>query len=114
MPVVDVEVGSLTSLAMQCIALIVGDDGIDQQGIVALHAEVERSNADGDGHIHVVGVDVGRRGIIRCIADTLGAGGKKEEGRCKKEEGRCFHSFDYLRHKDRDILLNCKKTMILF
>ena len=80
-PTVDVETRGLASLTMQRVALVVGNDGIDQQGIVALHAEVERSNADGDGHIHVVGIDVGQRGIIRCIADTLGAGGKKEEGR---------------------------------
>ena len=82
MPIIDVEVGGFTALTMQHIALCISNDSIDQQGIVALHTEVERSNADGDGHIHVVGIDVGQRGIIRCIADTLGAGGKKEEGRC--------------------------------
>ena len=80
MPVVDVEVGSLTTLSVKCVALCIRNDSINQQGIVHRHSEVERCYADGDGYIDVIGVDFGQGRFIRCTTDTLATGGK-EKGR---------------------------------
>ena len=84
-PIVDVEVGSLTALSVKCVALCIRNDSINQQGIVHRHAEVEWCYANGDGYIDIIGVDVGQGGFTRCIADTIAAGGKQKDCDDKKK-----------------------------
>ena len=77
-PVVDIEVGGLATLSVKCVALCIRNDSINQQGIVHRHAEVERSYADGDGYIDIIGIDVGQGRFIRCTTDMLATRGKEK------------------------------------
>ena len=69
-PVVKVEIDGIVTLAVQRVALAVGNDSINQQGFVVGHAEIERCDIDGYGDTEVVGVYVGQRGLLLRILNS--------------------------------------------
>ena len=77
MPVVKVEIDGIVALAVQLVAVAVGNDGIDAQGRLVGHAEIEWGDIDGYGDTDVVGVDIGLCGLLLRIAHSLCASGEQ-------------------------------------
>ena len=91
-PVVEVEIGRRPTLAVQAVAVAVGNDSIDEQGIVVGHREVERGDIDRYGDADIVGIDGWLVRLLVSIADGLCAGGKEPQdgGGKRKEDGQIF------------------------
>ena len=91
-PVVEVEIGRRPTLAVQAVAVAVGDDSIDEQGIVIGHREVERGDIDRYGDADIVGIDGWLVRLLLSIADGLCAGGKEPQdgGGKRKEDVQIF------------------------
>ena len=79
MPVVKVEIDGIVALAVQLVAVAVGNDGIDALGRLVGHAEVERGDIDGYGDTDVVGVYVGLCGLLLRVADGFCASHQTHE-----------------------------------
>jgi hypothetical protein len=91
-PVVEVEIGRRPTLAVQAVAVAVGDDSIDEQGIVIGHREVERGDIDRYGDADIVGIDGWLVRLLLSIAYGFCAGGKEPQdgGEKRKEDGQIF------------------------
>ena len=77
MPVVKVEIDGVVALTVQFVSVTVGNDGIDAQGCLVGHIEVERGDIDGYGDTDVVGVYIGLCGLLLRVADGFCASGQQ-------------------------------------
>ena len=87
-PVVKVEVNGPTpvpspkergGLAVQAVAVTIGNDGINTQCSLIGHVKAQRRNVHGYSNTEIVGIDLRLNVFLLCIADRFGATDKKQK-----------------------------------
>ena len=70
-PVVNIEVQGFVSLAVEAVAMTVGNDRIDKECFLVCHAEIERGNIYRDSDTNIVGIYLRLHLLLPCIADRF-------------------------------------------
>ena len=61
--------------------MLISNDGINTQGLLARHAKIERRDIYRYGDTEVVGIDCRQIGLLLCIADGFGASHQNARGK---------------------------------